>query len=238
MTGAAIKLTHYGVEILLAGYLTDANVNSLYQSAIKLLTKIDGPVIRVLVDCRHLQHLTKDAEKVLANMQSFFKAHGLERSVVVLSNNHATLERVRDVSFRSGVFDYERYLSVVDFPETWFDHAIHWLLDGKEPPDAGMSRADSAVRRGRSKATHVFIRHGKGFQLELKLEPEISLEQVQMALMELNLSIEDQVTRHSIRVVEPSTSELEFPAGPQCPSECGSGLFSKCACELEKDSQQ
>ncbi len=85
----------------------------------------------VIVDMRSLRPLPEEAQEVMVDGQGMYKQRGMERSAVAV-DNAITAMQFKRLAKRSGIYRWERYISVADTPN-WSDVAQAWVTQGKDP---------------------------------------------------------------------------------------------------------
>ena len=85
----------------------------------------------VFADMRGFKPSGEDAQKILIDVQSTFKARGLKKSVVILDNIVGVMQMKR-LGKESGVYEHERYISPENNPN-WEQQALDWLTKDIDP---------------------------------------------------------------------------------------------------------
>lgn len=85
----------------------------------------------VIIDMRKLLPLTAEANTILVEGQKLYKNKGMQRSVVIL-NNKALCEKLKNVAIQSGIYSTERYIDASAHAAAT-QMAVKWVKDGIDP---------------------------------------------------------------------------------------------------------
>jgi len=85
----------------------------------------------LLLDLRSLAPLSPSATRVLAKGLRLCQERGLGRTAVVVLSRSTQLEFTR-LAKESGIYQWERYLSVEDTPD-WHGRGVAWISQGIDP---------------------------------------------------------------------------------------------------------
>lgn len=85
----------------------------------------------VFVDMRGLEPLTDDAQVAMREGQRLYKARGMTRSVVILSNAVLTMQ-FRRIAKETGIDEWERYVNGGKEP-AWESVGLRWIIEAVDP---------------------------------------------------------------------------------------------------------
>lgn len=127
----SITRTAFGVHFTFQHTVTVAEMQQWAEEAAQLLPSLSKS-FGVLVDNRQLQPggMTPDVQKILDEMQASYKAHGMQRSCVVLESAALALEL--EQAARAAGSTLERFLDASGIPD-WEQVALRWIQEGIEP---------------------------------------------------------------------------------------------------------
>lgn len=125
-----LEKTPYGLRTTAPGFLTVQETQAWLAELKVLSAEMPGP-FAMLVDIRTQPAQAPAVTALIQEAMVWLKAHGMQRSAVVLDNPLAHMQITR-LARSTGVYAHERYLDASSEPE-WEAKALAWLTEGREP---------------------------------------------------------------------------------------------------------
>jgi hypothetical protein len=125
-----IDKTAYGFKLIFGGVMEVPELRAWLRASAEILKPVKI-LFSVLVDMRTLIPLDDGGKAVMNDGQQLYRTAGMERSVVILENP-VTLMQFKRIAHTSGIYRWERYISVVETPN-WEQVALDWLEQGIDP---------------------------------------------------------------------------------------------------------
>ncbi len=85
----------------------------------------------VLVDLRKCVLLPPECKPIIEDVESFCKANGMQRSVLILATDIAVMQ-TKIVAKKTGIYEWERYINASTNPD-WEEIAMNWLIKEIDP---------------------------------------------------------------------------------------------------------
>lgn len=120
-----------GYILTFSGVIDSAEMQKWVQESIKVLGTETRTSFGVIIDMKDLQPLSGEAKDIMISGQKIYKAKGMERSAVLLSNPQVTAQ-FKNLALVSGIYSTERYIDVTGNSRAK-DQAIDWVKDGIDP---------------------------------------------------------------------------------------------------------
>jgi hypothetical protein len=125
-----IERSDLGFHLTFGGNITKAELGKWYEESEQALTRQQAP-FGVIIDMRTLAPLPAEAQEIMIRGQSMYRAHGMQRSCVILEDAITTIQFMR-LAKRSGIFKYERYIDA-SAHRNWLQDARKWVEHGLTP---------------------------------------------------------------------------------------------------------
>jgi hypothetical protein len=122
--------TPYGLRTTAPGFLTLEETQA-WAEELKRRVTARGRPFALLVDIRSQPAQSPAVGALIQETMGWLKAHGMQRSAVVLDNALAYLQITR-LARSSGVHAHERYFDASS-DAGWEPKALAWLTEGREP---------------------------------------------------------------------------------------------------------
>ena len=124
------KRTDYGLrfEFVSPLYIEEAE---RWAAEIEVETKTMEQGFLVFVDLRQIELLPVEIKQIIFNAQKFCRANGMIRSVVILSNDMATMQ-LKLLAKKTGIYTWERYIDAAKH-DNWEELGLNWLLHETDP---------------------------------------------------------------------------------------------------------
>lgn len=125
-----IEKKDFGFQLTFASNISPEEMAQWVDDSSKALSGQSGS-FGVLIDMRDLAPLSAAAKEKMEEGQKLYKAKGMARSAVVVSQGILATQ-FKLIAQKTGIYDWERYIdaSVVT---NWENIAIDWLKNGKDP---------------------------------------------------------------------------------------------------------
>lgn len=125
-----LEKTPYGLRSTAPGFLTVPETQAWLAELKVLSAAMPGPFSK-LVDIRTQPPQAPAVSALIQEAMVWLKAHGMQRSAVVLDNPLAHMQITR-LARSTGVYASERYFDASQDPD-WEAKALAWLIEGREP---------------------------------------------------------------------------------------------------------
>lgn len=125
-----IECTNFGFRLTFGGLMDADEMQRWVNETQTALANVNDP-FHVFVDMRTLKTLPPDARAIMEKGQKLYKEKGMIRSVVIVDNATTKLQFVL-IATKSGIFEWERYVSTAQKPN-WEEVGLRWLLEEVDP---------------------------------------------------------------------------------------------------------
>ncbi len=123
--------TEYGFRTTAPGYIIPAEARQWFEDLKARVLRREGRPFGLLVDSRTQKSNPPESQEIIREAMVWLRAHGMQRSVVVLDSTVALIQILR-LAKASGVYAYERYLDALKDPE-WETKAVDWIVRAIDP---------------------------------------------------------------------------------------------------------
>ncbi|WNG23734.1 hypothetical protein F0U62_06605 [Cystobacter fuscus] len=123
--------TDYGFRSTAPGYIIPAEARLWFEDLKERVLRLEGRPFGLLVDSRTQKSNPPESQEIIREAMVWLRAHGMQRSVVVLDSTVALIQILR-IAKSTGVYSYERYLDALKDP-LWERKAVDWLSHGIDP---------------------------------------------------------------------------------------------------------
>lgn len=122
--------TSYGYQLKFSGIIT-VEETSKWVSEMEKSVNDTGDRFSVFVDMRKSVIIPNECKAMLESIQSHCRTKGMERSVVIISDN-VTFQQMTLVAKKTGIYKWERYINSESCPD-WNKIGLDWILNGIDP---------------------------------------------------------------------------------------------------------
>lgn len=129
-----IEREPWGFKLTFAGYIDKDEMEAWVAESERAVDGVSGS-FGVFVDMRDLKPLAPEVQEVMVGGQAFYKAAGMERSVVIV-DSAITAMQFKRLARESGIYEWERYVSSTE--DDYEAVAMEWLTAGVDPDKAAV----------------------------------------------------------------------------------------------------
>ena len=125
-----IEKNNYGYKLIFGGFIKKDEMQNWVADSKKSL--LNSPAsFGVFIDMRDLKPLPEDSQQYMVEGQKLYKAKGMKRSVVILSNSIAKMQFQR-LAKETGIYEWERYIDASS-SSNWEQIGIDWISKQIDP---------------------------------------------------------------------------------------------------------
>lgn len=125
-----VEKKDYGIRLTFGGFM-DVNEMTQWVADFKPVVDEAGDNFGVFVDMRDLKPISPNAQVPMREGQTYARENGMVRSVVIVDND-ITLMQFKRIAKRTGIYEWERYLSAEDEPN-WEKRGLDWIVSSIDP---------------------------------------------------------------------------------------------------------
>ncbi len=127
-----IEETKFGIQLTFSDLIKQEEMQRWKDESVALLKKYRGKKFAVLIDMRAFKPLPAESQAIMTSGQQLYREGGMHRSCVVLADPTVSMQFKR-LAKASGIYEFERYIDVKTYPQTWNQVAVKWLTEGVDP---------------------------------------------------------------------------------------------------------
>jgi hypothetical protein len=145
-----IKLTEYGYHLTFGDTIEVAEMSEWVEKS-RLVLNQSAIRFGVFVDMRTLNPISPEAQEQMEIGQKLYLESGMERSVVIVSNE-ALKEQFIRIAWHTGIYKWERYINS-EVTNGWEDIGLDWIENKIDPdPVADPKFIDSLLKDAHSES--------------------------------------------------------------------------------------
>jgi hypothetical protein len=123
--------TDFGYHFTFSGTITLEETIEWIDQAKESVLQLEGKDFCVFVDMREIEILPAECKAKVEEIQKFYKKHGMNRSVIILSDE-VTLMQLKLIAKKTGIYQSERYINGSSNPDGE-EIAMDWILHAVDP---------------------------------------------------------------------------------------------------------
>ncbi len=120
----------FGVHLVFSGHPRREEIEQWLAESKLILAGFEDS-FGVFVDMRDLILLPPESQPTMKEGQRLYRAAGMARSVVILSNDIVAMQFMR-IAKQTGIYEWERYVDASTEPN-WEQVALDWIIDAEDP---------------------------------------------------------------------------------------------------------
>ena len=125
-----IDKTSYGVHLTFGGYIPRKELEQWLAESKDTIESLPAEFV-VFVDMQQMVLLPPESRPVMIDGQRYYRAHGMQRSVVILKDK-VTMLQFKGIAKETGIYEWERYLDA-DAEPNWEQVALDWVINSIDP---------------------------------------------------------------------------------------------------------
>lgn len=123
----------YGLHLTFSGYIPKDELEQWLLDSEELIRTLPGKFV-VLIDMRDMELLPPESRPIMIKGQQFYRAHGMQRSVVILKDK-ITMLQFKGIAKETGIYEWERYIDANAEPN-WNQIGLDWILNAVDPDNS------------------------------------------------------------------------------------------------------
>ena len=120
----------YGPHLTFSGYIPKDELEQWLADSKEMLKSFPDEFV-VFVDMRDMELLAPESRPAMIDGQRYYRAHGMQRSVVILKDKITMLQFI-GIAKETGIYEWERYIDANAEPN-WEQVALDWILNAVDP---------------------------------------------------------------------------------------------------------
>lgn len=120
----------YGVHLTFSGYIPKDELEQWLADSKEMISSLPDEFV-VLIDMREMELLAPESRPAMVEGQQYYRAHGMQRSVVILKDK-ITMLQFQGIAKETGIYKWERYIDANAEPG-WEQIAMDWILNSVDP---------------------------------------------------------------------------------------------------------
>jgi hypothetical protein len=134
-----IEKTPFGVHLTFGGYIPRRELEQWLTESKDVLKSMPEKFV-VFVDMQEMELLPPESRPVMIDGQRYYRAQGMQRSVVILKDK-VTMLQFKGIAKETGIYEWERYIDANAEPD-WEQVGLDWVIHGNDPDRKPVAAAE------------------------------------------------------------------------------------------------
>lgn len=120
----------YGVHLTFGGYIPKKELEQWLAESKDTIEFLPDEFV-VFVDMQQMELLPPESRQAMLDGQRYYRAHGMQRSVVILKDK-VTMLQFKGIAKETGIYEWERYIDANAEPN-WEQVGLDWVIHSIDP---------------------------------------------------------------------------------------------------------